>query len=91
MYVETLYYVDICDRHIESGNMAECSSCPISLAIMEALPAARRVYTNTKQVEFMLPDYDYRNFALSTSGKNFINRFDTGLSVEPFTLLLKEI
>lgn len=91
MKMTTLFYVDICDRHIESGQPREIQYCPIALAVKEALATARRIAVDAECLEFETRPYSLCLFRLSNEATNFITRFDSGLPVEPFTLLLEEV
>lgn len=91
MNVETIFFVDITQDHINAGNNCEEDSCAITLAVADAVPQARRIKTDCTNVSFMLDRYEYRDFQLSDEGMNFVHRFDANLPVEPFCLLLREL
>lgn len=91
MQVKTLYYLPITQQEIACGNAAEPGSCPVALAIYNALPQGEQVSVGTDKVDVYFTNVGYQTLLLSDEGRSFVYRFDTGLSVEPFWLLLEEV
>lgn len=81
--------VEITKSLIKRGERASCVDCPVALAINKTFKlhhasvdngCAMAVDKNNKTIYFKLPK----------KAKNFIERFDDGKRVKPFTFELRE-
>jgi hypothetical protein len=76
--------IKVTQKHINNGIKELCSQCPVALALKDAIPEAiivkafeyRLVYLTKNKVCYQAPS--------PNSVRDFINRFDASLSVEPF-------
>lgn len=69
---------------IKKGMKEDCKYCPVARAIKRRYPKARGVFVRGYIVEWR--DYCY---ALPLKVQNFIERFDDGLKVRPFSFFMK--
>ena len=84
--------IEVTQNAIEQGDRKEPGSCPIALAIMEAMPEARNVEVHTSEVRFNLGKFDasggYISHTLAHDAEAWIGEFDSGIPVAPITVNL---
>lgn len=84
---KTEVVITVTESHIKRGNIAESKSCPIALAFHS------KKYTNVDvdgdTVVFTNRSGREIDFALPNKAKKFIDRFDSGKKVKPFSFTLK--
>jgi hypothetical protein len=81
--------INVTAEHIERGKPEECEWCPVALAIMDALPAARVPSVGPSEVTFQAGIDKWADIALPPEAIDFIETFDGGTAdVEPFTFEL---
>lgn len=76
--------IQVTAEHIKEGQRANCTKCPIALALLEAVKPARWVSVGPLLL-FALPQepWYYRAAEFPTYVQEFISDFDAGLPVEP--------
>lgn len=81
------YVVEVTQEHIEKGVRGECGSCPLSLAFSELFN--QRVFVG--RVSFSFPDVKkpLPHFRLPKIAEEFIDNFDKGKPVQPFSVLIR--
>jgi hypothetical protein len=82
--------VSVTAGHIAKGERDSCRFCPVARAISEALPGIELVAVDSAHVTFGHPAgwYGWRQIDLPDSATRFIEAFDLGDPVEPFTFEL---
>jgi hypothetical protein len=78
--------VKVTEKDIQAGVRSQTQLCPIALAIRRDLSCDVGVGTYT--VSLAMSPYQY---LLPPKARAFIQRFDAGMSVEPFTFELREL
>lgn len=78
--------VQITQEHINAGKKANCTSCPIALALRDGhIPSEYSVHVRVGVVHVISTAYNtFRTLLLGDVAKRFVERFDLGLLVEPF-------
>lgn len=75
--------------HIDHGQKKDCNKCPIALAVAEKFPDARWIDVTRFNIQILfdpnITRKTSRHFALPQKAKAFINQFDNGFNVEPFS------
>jgi hypothetical protein len=80
--------VNVTQRDIERGIRSKCSDCPVALAVKRALGKRVKVFSGVS-TSYLYLDHNKKPFPLPASAVEFIDRFDSGHKVEPFTFKLK--
>lgn len=81
--------INVTAEHIAQGVQAECTRCPIALAIGEALPDATYVSVNLRAIELTDGPHEvYLQDPLPIRARAFIREFDNGWPVRPFSFEL---
>lgn len=79
------YRVRVTEDHIERGTPLNPYSCPIALALSEIRPRRRRkIVAGYSSIRFGKEQYD-----TPPDARAFMDRFDDGKAVRPFTFELK--
>ena len=77
-------------EHIDKGLTRAPGLCPVALAVLEQT-YAKTVSVGIEDVGFLNPEgFPDEWFSLPPDASAFIDRFDKGLSVYPFSFDLKE-
>lgn len=74
--------INVLKRHIEGGNRRGLCSCPIALALIEQVSCKRVEVLNFARI-------DGKSFDLPAKAKTFIQKFDAGYPVEPFSFSIR--
>jgi len=75
--------VNVTQDHIDNGIDHICILCPIALAIKDLFPNNIVTVSNAVQIDFC-------KYALPLKALRFINQFDRGESVKPFSFKIKK-
>ena len=79
--------IEVTQEDIDRGEKGDCAKCPIARAIRRTLKV-RYVHVDTDFLEWG-PDYSCMNAPVKVS--KFIDAFDEGRRVSPFTFMLKDL
>lgn len=79
--------IKVTQVHIDNGCRLSCSQCPIALAIYETSALIRNVRVR-KITTFTDLYHGDKAFKLPDEALEFIQKFDSGLKVEPFEFTL---
>lgn len=82
----TMIKVEVTQADIDKGDRRNPCGCPIALAIARVFPASHP-YCNADGVEFS-PAGDRTDIPLPDEVVAWMDRYDAGLVVEPFTFEL---
>lgn len=75
--------IHITSEHIRLGNKHSCTSCPIALALLEKYYDA---YVSAKCMRIKKQPKDYfQTLQFPKTVKSFIQKFDSGEEVSPFS------
>jgi hypothetical protein len=82
--------ISVTAEHIAKGERDSCRFCPVARAISEALPDIELVAVDSAYASFGHPDAwpRCREIALPDPATRFIEAFDAGDPVKPFTFEL---
>lgn len=75
--------LNVNEKCIANGQPQDGSSCPIALALHEAVPEAKYIDVDGQVATFKLEDGWYRKY-LPIMAEEFIANFDARKDVEPF-------
>jgi len=79
----------VTDDDIRDGDPANCSECPIALAISRAVPnVAVHVFDDSIIIMPFADGESNFTLTLPVNACNFIHYFDNGLPVQPFSFQL---
>lgn len=73
--------IEVKQRHIQDGVKGECFMCPVALAVTEITHCMTRVGTEFIKVY----DEPFQKFEMPAEVAKFIEEFDDGDSVQPFS------
>lgn len=80
--------ITVTAEHIAAGKQCDCVKCPVALAIKDALhPLSIDVQSDL--INFGLPGGRYSPVHPPEEVSYFVDEFDDGLPVEPFTFTLE--
>lgn len=74
--------VNVEQKHIDKGDQCECDTCPVALALLDA--GCDDVSVTYYYIDFTYKD-EARCIATPDHIENFINDFDDGKDVKPFS------
>lgn len=81
--------IEVTRDHIKKGIRANGSSCPIAIALIPLLKASHYPVVYTGYVSFTVPNrWHSINLNMPGEATIFLNDFDKGLNVDPFTFEL---
>lgn len=75
--------IEVTEDDIKRGNQYSCYTCPIALAVCRLFPDAN-VQVSSYRITVETGD-GFEYFYLPREAKNFIQNFDGGRSVQPFS------
>jgi hypothetical protein len=73
--------IEVTDEHIKNGICKDANNCPIALAIRETL----NLDADEVEVDGIFIEVEGRNFDTTDEIDDFIEDFDSGTPVYPFT------
>ena len=76
--------IKVTQEDINNGEKSSCTGCPIALALRRKFRAAKQVEVGTSMVNIWY-DEKLKQIKLPKSITTFIERFDDGCGVQPFT------
>ena len=79
--------VTVTAEHIAAGKREDCERCPIALAFAEIFPGSP--YVDELAVIVTDEDGGETEFYLPAEAQEFIESFDNGLTVAPFTFSVR--
>lgn len=79
--------IHVTSEHIQNGQRNDCTGCPIALALLEKYYDAR-VAADFMQIKKQ-PYDDWRYLQFPKAVKTFIQKFDSGEEVFPFSFTTK--
>lgn len=85
----TAVEVRVTAEHIAHGTAHDCEQCPIALAITSMYPGSTGVGVYSGGVFIDYPG-TYLLLPLTEDAREFVERFDLGLPVKPFTFVTRE-
>lgn len=81
--------IEVTETHIARGRQCDCIACPVALALRDAIHAASlgaSVYANALQMDYRLSsDFVLMSAKTPPEVVAFIQNFDEGRDVKPFT------
>jgi hypothetical protein len=82
--------IQVTQQHIDKGRGGSCTSCPVALALNDAGFTRAWVSPSTLRSNWRNGGSIREFFPVPDSVLVFINRFDAGLPVDPFSFELEE-
>ena len=83
--MSTMLTINVTQDHIDKGDMSNCDTCPIALAIMDTGAALASVGSYTAEAAFFTPESEQVTFDLPPFARAWLGKFDQGTPVQPFT------
>ena len=80
--------VEVSQKHIDAGGKGRALLCPIALALQDQGHKECWVWSGT--IMFRLGNHTLSGVDMPNEAVRFIERFDHGLPVKPFTFELEE-
>lgn len=78
--------ITVTKKHIDAGIRNDCERCPIALAILESVPDSASPTVDHSEISFLKDNrFTLVHSDTPRSAEEFIERFDNGLPVQPFT------
>ena len=77
--------IGVTKHDIDNGIQNKCQLCPIALAVKRKINGEVIVFGNGISIFITDIIRSYRYYKLPLKAKNFIQRFDDGKKVKPFT------
>ena len=68
-----------------TGNEKELEYCPIAFAIKRQMKTYFYIKVYGDNIQILTVDHSYRYYKLPKKAKDFIQKFDEGKEVKPFT------
>ena len=82
--------IEVTAQDIRKGKKSNCMRCPVALAVKRLLPG-HEVWADSLSIDVWTHD-EYRRVATTPKKvATFMDRFDTGQPVKPFTFTMKEV
>jgi hypothetical protein len=76
--------IEVTQRDISRGVPADCSKCPVALAVRRATKI-RKIAADTSGLFRIAPYTEFARFTAKHPARKFIKDFDAGEPVEPFS------
>lgn len=82
-----IHRIEVTEEHIKSGVRGDSDRCPIGLAVKETFPGSSY---GVCRLHIRVGSFGHDSNIYETNGfvEDFVNRFDFGNTVRPFTLVL---
>lgn len=84
-----VFKLDVTDQHIQDGIRRVCRSCPVALAIQSTLirnrTSWRDIRVGAERIVIELRHERWYSELVPHAVAQFIDQFDRGLTVEPFS------
>jgi hypothetical protein len=80
--------ISVTAEHIAAGTARNCEKCPIALAILAVIPGIERAAVETDSVTAYGGGAFWHTALMPGEGADFMDLFDAGRPVQPFTLEL---
>lgn len=81
--------INVTQEHINTGEAGNCKACPVALALLDAGIALAGLSVGQDEITWMRSVPTYRIDTPSRVAK-FIEAFDEGAPVKPFSFILQE-
>lgn len=86
--------IRVTEEHIANGIRSNTESCPVALAILDATGWNKGDVDvggeTIDRVEGMFPNWNFTHYHCPKKVQKFVDRFDEGKPVRPFSFVLKE-
>ena len=70
-------------KHIRSGEIANCETCPVALSALDLFPGAMDVCANSDYITIISSYRQRHTFSTPSEAKEFMSRFDRKELVRP--------
>ena len=82
--------IKVTQKNIDKGYRGSCDTCPLALALKEAIPTARLVSVGTESIGFTREGQSrWKIIKLPPQARFFVDDFDAGKPVKPFEFDLR--
>jgi hypothetical protein len=83
--------ITVTQEHINKGQQSNCKACPIALAVKEKYTDPEAYILVTGSISVYLPNEGLLIYTLPKKAAKFIESFDRGLSVKPFSFIARKV
>lgn len=73
--------VTVTQKHIDDGEVCNCTSCPIALALRDE--GVQAPIVDARTTSFFRNNGSWCKYYLPPEARSFIHKFDNGIKVEP--------